>query len=161
MKKYSARVLVYGALFAGVAGLSVAQPQWVERHGLDVWSVPELEAQIEEAEAEYADMDRETNEVLGRIGEKDALVLEQVCENADLLTAARQFRALCIESCQHIHYLNLRYPGMTDSECYCANLIEHAKSLLIERPELAPCVEKWQREFDSLRAMSGGLEFTN
>jgi len=157
MKKHAVRIAVYGTLVAAASVLALLPSSLAQQHGLDVWNVPQLEAEIEVAEAEYVEMDKETQVVLEHIGQKEALILELLDGQIELLEAARHFREMSVDNPCYLSTLRDNYPGRSLDECFCLNVLDYASRWLAERPELAANVAELKRQFESSLHRGNGV----
>lgn len=157
MKKHTLRFLVYGSILTVAIASPFMPRSLVQQYGLDVWAVPELEAQIKESEAECAELDTEVHAVLDRIDEKEALVRELLYGHNDLLTVARRFRAMHANDAVYASLMHARFPNHNNDERICLKVIEYAERLLPARPELASAVSELKRQFESLRLRGRGV----
>src|SRR5262245_1705481 len=123
-------LLTAAALGLPVAGVSYSHPTWTSDLGLDFWSVPELQDRIARQRRHRVMLDVEDEIVLRRIARKEALVQELLAGRMGLLETAAWFRELNAERPDYLPMIRNAFPGSTDDERYCRNVIYYAQSYL-------------------------------
>jgi hypothetical protein len=118
-----------------VVGLALVSVGWtspglVEQCGLDFWSVPDLQASIDESERQQDEKDVEDQRVLQRIEVKEGLITQLIDGRATIPEVAAQFKALNAGRKDYLALFHRQYPGASDDECYCRNVLAFAESRL-------------------------------
>ncbi len=136
-----------------VMSMAFVPASWIQAAGLDVWSLPDLHAEIAENERRSVEMDDEARAIAQRIAVKDQLVKDLVAGKTNLAAVTTQFEVL--NSSDPGIYINLRdYYQNDDVRVLSARtVIAFAETYLdcSEHTAKKPKVMKrLDREFDSL-----------
>jgi len=118
-----------------VVGLSLVSVGWtcpafVEQWGLDFWNVPELQSRLDETQRQHEERDVEDQRVMQRIQIKDALITQLIDGRATIPEVAAQFKKLNAGRVDYLGLFRKQYPGASDDECYCRNVLSFAESRL-------------------------------
>lgn len=118
-----------------VVGLSVASIGWTvpgvaETCGLDFWNVPELRARIEQIQQEQQDKDAEDQQVLQRLQIKEGLITQLIEGRTSIPDVAAHFKLLNAGREDYLRLFRKQYPGASDDECYCRNVVAFADARL-------------------------------
>jgi hypothetical protein len=106
-----------------LAGVSVARPSWPADLGVDFWNVPALNARLKRHHKVAVELERQDETVMRRIAVKEAIVADLIAERVSLVEAAAQFRALNAGRRDYLTVIRSTYPGRTDDERICHNVI--------------------------------------
>jgi hypothetical protein len=127
---------VSACLLALVVGaFCVLRPGWATDIGFDVWNLPALERNME-YQAQVKDrLNRHDEVIKERIVAKEQVVRDLLAGRLTLLEAAAWFRRLNIEPPEYPGTPPDCFPGRTENERYCRQLIQWVN---VETREWAP-----------------------
>jgi hypothetical protein len=131
--------------------ITVARPGALARAGLDFWSLPALNQELQAVEADNQELDAAATAVLRRIRTKDEIVNELIHGETDLLHAAVQFRNLNAVHADYMGVLRHQFPGRTDEECVCRNVIAYTAVVVANRSDRAEILERLEAEYARYR----------
>src|SRR5690349_9198789 len=157
MKMTPHLLLTVGALGLVVAGVSLAHPSWPSDLGLDFWNVPSLKARLNRDLDLAAHLDAQDSHILQRIAVKEEIVNDLVGGRISLLDAAAQFRALNAGRRDYLEVIRLTYPGRTDDERMCRNVIGFVESAVASDEDGRYVIYRLNQELNHLLA-SGELK---
>jgi hypothetical protein len=117
-------------------GACLMRPQWAGRVGLDVWTLPEVQAQVEEGRSSGARIDEQFQQVRACEEGRDRVDDELLAGRIGLLEAAGRYRALNAAAPRGggdlLHY----YGGHSEEERCCRQVIRRVGARLRrESPE--------------------------
>jgi hypothetical protein len=150
-----------------VAGLALASLGWTmpgvaETCGLDFWSVPELQARLEENQRQQAEIDVEDQRVLQRIDIKEGLITELIDGRTTILEVAAQFKLLNDGRQDYLRLFHKQYPGASDDECFCRNVVAFADARLCRLGRAGHVTsERLHRELERLTSPGRPLVLRN
>jgi len=98
--------------------------------GLDFWNVPELRVRIEQDQQQRDDMDAEDQRVLQRVEIKEGLITQLIEGRTNIPEVAAHFKLLNAGRGDYLALFRSQYPGASDDECYCRNVLAFADSRL-------------------------------
>jgi hypothetical protein len=154
------RLAACGLLAAGLTAVAVSlRPDWAGDLGIDVWNMPELQEQIARNLREQEALDREGEVVHRRMAAKRVVVADLAAERLTLLEAAARFRDLNALSPDSLHYVRTCYPGTTDEERLCRQVIAWTETELHERraDDAERVVARLRAELGELLGRDGGI----
>lgn len=143
------RVVV--GLVAVCATVAVARPDALAHAGLDFWNLPTLEQEIEDGTAAGEAIEQATLATKNRIAIKEAIVRDLVEGDIDLPQAAARFRTLNAVYADYLPILHKLYPGRTDAECVCRNVIVYTAGLIENRPDKREILQRLESEYTLFR----------
>ena len=114
---------------------------------MDFWNLSSLNREIEEDTAAGEEIDSAAAATMRRIAIKDEIVRDLIDGDIDLLRAAAQFRNLNAAYPEYLEVLHLQYPGRTDGECTCRNVIAYTAVVVAERPDRAEILKRLEAEY--------------
>jgi len=121
---FSRAFLALGAVLAALAGVLCLFPGAASRLGLDFWDVPELGLETQRAEAYGTELDRDAEEVLGRVAAKAETARGVMEGRLTLGHAAARFRALDAGAPPRTRQvLAEHFPGVPEDERCCREVI--------------------------------------
>jgi hypothetical protein len=144
-----------------VVGLSVAGVGWTMpglagRCGLDFWNVPELRARIDQNQQQQEEFDAEDQRVLQRIEIKESLITQLIEGRATIPEVAAHFKMLNSGRVDYLALYHKQYPGASDDECYCRNVVAFADARLSRQGRQgSEQTERLRRELDRLLRSNG------
>ena len=151
------KVLTHSRILAGAGlvliGAALAPPSWYQAAGLDLWSLPTLQAEIAENTRISDEMDEEARALTHRIAVKDRLVKDLVEGRTSLATVTVQFHAINSNDPEMLHHLRGYYHVESDRELCALNVLAFAETYLdgdqyiSEKPGV---LIRLDREFDEL-----------
>jgi hypothetical protein len=121
-------LLTAGALGLAGAGVSYARPSWPTDLGLDFWNVRELKTRLNHDLQLAAELEKEDDVVMRRIAAKEGIIDDLIGGRISLMEAAAQFRALNAGRRDYLEVIRSTYPGRTDDERICRNVIGFVES---------------------------------
>jgi hypothetical protein len=142
----------------GVALVSVGWtcPGVVSDCGLDFWNVPELQAHIDQNLQQAEDWDAEDRQVLQRIEIKEKLITQLIDGRTTIPEVAAQFKQLNAGREDYLALFRKQYPGASDDECYCRNVLAFAESRLHrDGPRGRERTERLRQQLDRLLQSRG------
>jgi hypothetical protein len=146
-----------------VVGLAAVSLGWTgpglfEHCGLDFWSVPSLQARLEENERQHQERDVEDQRVLQRIEIKEGLITQLIDGRATIPEVAAHFKVLNAGRQDYLALFRKQYPGASDDECYCRNVFAFAESRLYREGRLGQQrTERLRQELDHLLHQSSSF----
>jgi hypothetical protein len=96
--------------------------------GLDVWSLPELVTQMASDRQRQATLEEERAVILQRSAVRRQVVAGLEGGRLGLLEAAAQFRDVDVATPDCLHFVRIAYPGNSDEERFCRQVICWARS---------------------------------
>jgi hypothetical protein len=141
---------------ATVVGATYAYPEWPLEAGFDFWNAPQYESEIEQCRRLNEELDRIRIATQNRLEMKQAIARLVFDKRLTLDQGARHVRDL--GDCGPIFLAMLRriYPGVSDDELYCRNLIDTVKSLPLPEGERTRAVDWLNNELKALRQNGRG-----
>jgi hypothetical protein len=127
-----AAALVAIGLFAGA--LSV-RPAWLSAAGLDFWNLPELYACLESATRRSDELEQHSREIFGRIDAKQKVLRALSEDDLSLVEAAARFGEVNSQSPEAVAYVRDMYPGHSDEERLCRQVLSWARFVLPEESD--------------------------
>jgi hypothetical protein len=116
--------LAAGAVLAALAGVLYLFPGAAARLGLDFWTVPELCLDMQQAEADAAELDRQSEETLRRLVAREDAVRAVQGGRLTLWQAAARFRDLDATAPASARRVAARrFPGISEDERCCRLVI--------------------------------------
>ena len=109
-----------------VALLTVADPTWAKAIGVDVWNVPALEQEAQEAYEQNDQMTATAESLNRRMEVKEALIRDLIEGRATLAEVTAQFYELNSPYPQYMTAIRANFPGRTDEEKMAHNVIYYA-----------------------------------
>jgi hypothetical protein len=144
-------------LFAGGAlvGAAWSQPDLAAGLGLSSGGGERQEQQNRQRRAE---LDRHDGIVLRRIMAKEAIVKDLLEGRLTLLEAAQRFQDLDEKSDERLDQYRLRYPGRSDGEKRCRQVIDWVRTRLEDRPpsQAAALLQRLEEELNDILCLNGG-----
>jgi hypothetical protein len=143
-----ARLLLTLLLLLGtLAVLGGVRPHWAERLGLGGISLAELRT-ILEAQRRSAEVLQKEAVVRRRLLGKFAITRDLLDGRLTLFQAAARFRELEALTSEYIYYPRTLYPGATDEERLCRQVIvwAHNEAMCITPSQAASLVERLEAE---------------
>lgn len=118
-----------------IVGLALVSIGWTmsafaSDWGLDFWSVPELRARIENDQRQQNELDVEDQLVLQRIEIKEGLISQLIDGRTTIPEVAAHFKQLNEGRELYLALYRKQYPGASDDECYCRNVVAFAEARL-------------------------------
>lgn len=107
-----------------------AAPSLATDLGLDVWSVTEIQGQMQKDRARFEELDQQGEAVRRRIAVKAALAADLIAGRATLWEVAARFRDLNTARPDYPEFIRRSYRGASDEERQCRNVIEHVEALM-------------------------------
>lgn len=111
---------------AVTAAVLAGHPTLARSVGMDVWNVPELRQQLDNASGENRRLNTEDDIVLQRIARKETIVRELIAGRATLADATALFGELNAARPLALEAVRDAYPGATDQEKTARNVIAYA-----------------------------------
>src|SRR5436309_12598357 len=96
MGKFLRSSLAFGAVMGVLTGLGYSCPSWAATCGVDWWTLPELENNLQHVLREQELLDRQTTRIRDRLAGRQKVVDDLVAGRISLLQAAVQFRSLSL-----------------------------------------------------------------
>jgi hypothetical protein len=119
--------LLVGAVLAALAGVLYLFPGPAARLGLDFWNVPEVGLDMGQAEADAADLERQSEATVRRLVAKEDTLRELVDGRLTLWQAAARFRDLdATAPASARREAERRFPGIPAEERCCRLVIAWA-----------------------------------
>jgi hypothetical protein len=116
--------LLVGAVLAALAGVLYLFPGPAARLGLDFWTVPELGVNMQQAEADAADLDRQSDATVRRLVAKEDTLQELLDGRLTLWQAAARFRDLdATAPVSARREAERRFPDISEEERSCRLVI--------------------------------------
>jgi hypothetical protein len=157
--RFYVRALSFLALLSmGLTALSQYRPAWAARLDLDWWSLPELQEQLRHGKQESAELDAGGAAVVGRVLAKDRVIRELRDGRLTLAEAAAHFGALNAAGGESRVNLVSHYPGATEQERLCRQVIRWAESVAKTESHAAAeqLRQRLEDELACLLAQDGG-----
>src|ERR1700687_6167903 len=96
MGKFLRLSLAFGTVAAVLIGIGYSRPSWAASYGVDWWTLPELEKNLQHVLQEQEQLDRQTTRIKDRLAGRQRVVDDLVAGRTSLLEAAAQFRSLSL-----------------------------------------------------------------
>jgi hypothetical protein len=142
-----------------LAGTAALDPPTAASFGVDVWSLPDLERQVQENEQRAAELDRFDAVVRGRLEEKLRLTAGVLDGRVTLRQAAARFTELNARQPAMTEQVRSVYPGRTEEESTCRQVLGFAESRVTrERPDQREAFDRLREEFEALLREQGSGE---
>lgn len=150
LTKYGwSRVALAVILVSSVAFLT--RPQILGDAGLDFWSLPGLQREIDEIEESSEELGLESETAQRRIAIKDQIIVDLADGQIDLLQAATLFRNLESGHDDYFAVLRFKYADMSDDERLCRNVLDYAATSLAHEPTAVAIMARLNAEFERIR----------
>ena len=114
MRKMPRTALFTLALSVLVGGITFARPSWPQELGIDFWTLPHLQEQLDAEQRRTAELRRRDAAVQRRLCIKEAIVSELLDGLIGLPEAARQFLAINHDWPEAVFALRLHFQGAND-----------------------------------------------
>jgi hypothetical protein len=114
-------------------GISALQPDLAERLNLNVWTVPERERQIEQAQREMDQADSAMREVQIHLERRKRIADDVAAGRVGLLEAAARFRELNATALPTPFTLQGHFAGLSEEERCCRQVIEWVRIQLAQK----------------------------
>jgi hypothetical protein len=139
-------VVAFATLAVGLLGAQV-----LERVTPRVGVGPALRiAEDEDYRSQQDDLDNRIAAATFRLSEKRSVALALVRCELSLQQAVDRFRTIIGGDPASLDYLRRFRPGATDDELLYRNVVGYARSILLEWPDLSPCIlDRLQAELDA------------
>jgi hypothetical protein len=134
-----------------LAGLTYAYPTWPTDAGLDVWSVPSLQAELERREHQREELDEQLQVITHRIACKNEIASHLITGRLSLREAAVAFRSANANSPHFTAIMRFKYPSATDDELHARNAIETAAWLLDDTTQRSELRARLDDDLEALR----------
>src|SRR5438132_9275538 len=96
MGKFLRSSLAFGAVMTVLAGIGYSCPGWAATCGVDWWTLPELENNLQHVLQEQEQLDRQTARIQDRLAGRQRVLDDLAAGRMSLLQAAVQFRSLSL-----------------------------------------------------------------
>jgi hypothetical protein len=140
-----------------LAGASYLRPDWAIALGIDLEDLPRLQARIEREQRRQADLDEQEERALRHVAQRHEVVDRLIGGRLSLLEAAARFRDLTVDSPECLRYLRNRFPGASDEECFCRQVIGWVEIELKDRSpaDVPRVVGRLEAELQEHRSRDG------
>jgi hypothetical protein len=128
VKPTSRRLWIAGVVGLALAGMSSAHPTWPTDVGIDFWNVPALKERLVQDRRLADELTTEDTRVMRRIAAKETIIEDLIAGRINLLEAAADFRALNAGRPGYMLVIRSSYPGVTDDERLCRNVIGYVEA---------------------------------
>lgn len=146
-----------GCLVAAiVVSATYAYPQWPLDVGLDFWNAPEAQHELDHCRRVGEELEQQRLIIEFRLEFKQAVANQVVANRLNLEEAGRQFRDLDVHGQTFIVVLRRVYPGASDDELFCRNVIDTVKYLPVSEVDSARAVANLNEQLKSLKQRCGG-----
>jgi hypothetical protein len=147
--------LVAAAVSLAAIGVTSACRTGPDNDAPDVWPVGDLDGGIVRNLRYHAELDARSAVVRRRIAAKKALVEELIAGRVGLAEVAAYFRALNADQPVYAAVILAHWPGDSDDEKYCRNVICHVESALVRDARRGPVVRRLTDELDRMISAGG------
>ena len=150
MRHFARRAVVFCACALPVGGVALARPSLAEDWGLDFWNVPHLRGEIAAARARDAELDLHAETIGRRMAVKNELTEALIDGRRTLFAVAARFRDLAADEPEKLAAIRTSYPGGTDDEKWCRNVIDYVRGRLAhDHPARADAVSRLETELQA------------
>ena len=133
-----------GILGALLAGGHYACPKWSARVGLNLTEWLDVERQLAAERRREEILSDQRRQTLENLKAKTRIVEELSDHRLTLLEAASRFRYVsCAAQDNFLEWFRAVYPGQTDEERWCRQVISHVRG---HRPKLSSLADQLERE---------------
>jgi hypothetical protein len=148
-----ARLTLCAVAVSGLlAGLASLAPHVAALIGMDVWALPRLHEEVRLGEQRQAALDEHDRGVRERLALRQRLIGDLLEGRATLSQTADRFRALNAEEPGLPAHVRDAFPGRTDEESICQQVLAFAQaSVASDRPEAEPALSHLRAELQQLR----------
>ena len=145
------RLIVAGAISAGIAGVALAYPRWVMALGLDLWKLPDMNRQIVINLIFNEQLDRQVRAATNRLAVKQSIADELYDGRLTLRKAAECFRNLNRANPKFAEHVRILHPNCSDDECQYWNVIDCVANSGGRYPNEDRFVARLNAEFQALK----------
>jgi hypothetical protein len=146
-----------GCLVAAIAvSATYAYPQWPLDVGLDFWNAPEAQHDLDYCRRVGEELEQQRQLVEYRLEYKREVANQVFARRLTLEEAGKRFRELGVYGPAFFSVLRRLYPGVSDDELLCRNVIDTVKYLPISAEESARAVAGLERQLRALKQRSDG-----
>ncbi len=131
----STLIVVGLAVSFGLACL--AAPKWIEAAGLDVWTLPTLQKQLEAEAKGGNDLTYEIEESKRRVALKEKLIANLRAGETTLKEVVTEFLSIDQTQSDTMFLIRATYPGATDEEKMARNVL----NFVLQRQSESPAKE--------------------
>jgi hypothetical protein len=145
------------ALALVLSGLEATNPGWLSQLGPALYEFQQLRARLVREHKQEDQLSEQSKQVLRSCERKSQLAADVIAERLSLQEAAAQFRELAQTApASHLKGLHLIFPGCSDEECFCREVIACVEAQFFDRPDKASgLIARLSRELDQELACSG------
>jgi hypothetical protein len=139
-----------------IVGVTHADPEWPRESGLDFWNVPQYQSELDACRRISDELDQKYLAVRYRNETKQFLAREIIDGRLTLEEAVFEFRELSSSSPGFLAILRGVYPGYSDDELYCRNVIAIVGNMPLHAEQRDEVVSRLDAQFRMLRVKGGG-----
>ena len=114
----------------------------------------DLRQVLRDEEEIAAHLQAQTLATKARVETKLAMIEELIAGRATLEQAAQLFRELNAAYPHYFEMMRVSYPGLSDNELVCRNVIDYCSAALENRPERTAVLTRLDDEFSAMRALN-------
>lgn len=151
------RIAAIAALSAALAVTVYLSPSLAATAGVDVWNLPDLQEQLDDATEQGRELDSSDEMYRRRIEVKEALMADLIAGRVTLAEATDRFLTLSALHPEQLDAIRAAFPGSSDREKVARNVVQYANSRIPAGPQKAAVVARFEAEFDQLvSSLHGG-----
>jgi hypothetical protein len=143
-------VVSAGAVALAVYGLNEVEADWHTEIGPALLSLVEIRSQIKQESQNARRIEEQDQILVSAMNAKEQIVVDLVADRLTLLEAAARFRELRegLPTCE-MEMFRQAYPGNSDDERYCHQVIRAVESLRGRQPnEVTRAVARLKKELE-------------
>ncbi len=139
-----------------LVGVTHANPEWPLESGLDFWNVSQYQAELDAYRRINDNLDQLCVAVRHRNETKQHVLQEVVSERLTLAQAAIEIRELTASNPGFLTVSRRAYPGCSDDELYCRNVIASVRNLALPAAQCDRVVSGLNAQLEALKAKGYG-----
>jgi hypothetical protein len=117
-----------------LAGVLLVRPAWLSDAGLDFWELPGLYADLENSNREMDDLTQRQKALFHRLTTRQEVLRALRADSLSLIEAAARFGQVNREEPETMSYVREMYPGNSDEERVCRQVLAWARADLSGDP---------------------------
>jgi hypothetical protein len=111
-----------------LAAVLLVRPAWLSDAGLDFWELPALYANLENSNREMDDLTQRQKALLHRLATRHEVLRALRADSLSLIEAAARFGEVNLEEPETMSYVREMYPGNSDEERVCRQVLAWARA---------------------------------
>jgi hypothetical protein len=128
------RIAALSILLAAPVAVAATAPEWATAVGLDVWSIPALQAEIDDQVERERALVAQDDDIRRRIEVKETLITDLIAGRATLTDVTAQFLSLNRAQPHYLQTLRAAYPSPTDEETVARTVLGFVATRMYAEP---------------------------